>query len=347
MLGAWAAAGAPAGEESAEAHVPPSAEGGIGVVDLELSPATGYVTSGDFDELRCFVLDPGLTDEVYLAAQEIVPGNPAVVHHVTVFVDPARESASQAGPDGSYDCFGGPNLSSADLVGAWVPGMPGLELPADVGIRVPAGSLFVMQVHYHPRGPEAAPDATTVRLRLADGKPQYRAQALSVGNFPAPFGEHDGLLPGPDDDGAPIFRIRAGASGHVESMRLTLSAPTPMRVLAVGNHMHYLGTDMRTTVVHAAPEPGQPAEECLLQTPRWDFSWQRGYLFDAPVEALPELRPGDQIELRCTYDNSLANPQVVAVLNEHGLPQPVDVFLGEQSLDEMCNIGLVVIVPNL
>jgi len=86
-----------------------------------------------------------------------------------------------------------------------------------------------------------------------------------------------------------------------------------------------------------AKEPDtQPAQECLLHIPRWDFNWQRLYRFDGPFEQLPMVRGGDKLRLRCTYNNSLNNPFVAKALADVGLSAPVDVGLGAQTLDEMC-----------
>jgi hypothetical protein len=84
------------------------------------------------------------------------------------------------------------------------------------------------------------------------------------------------------------------------------------------------------------PLSPQPAEECLLQTPQWDFSWQRFYTYDAEITDLPLLTGGDVLEMRCTYDNSLGNPFVRDALREQGMDAPRDVVLGEETLDEMC-----------
>lgn len=46
--------------------------------------------------------------------------------------------------------------------------------------------------------------------------------------------------------------------------------------------------------------------------------------------------PGDYLYLRCTYDNSMSNPYVVEALAQQRLDAPVPVFLGEETLDEMC-----------
>lgn len=86
----------------------------------------------------------------------------------------------------------------------------------------------------------------------------------------------------------------------------------------------------------------QPAEECLLQTPDWDFEWQRYYPYDAEIEALPFVMPGDTFELTCRYDNSMNNPFVREALAEQGLDAPRDVVLGEETLDEMCLLAVTV-----
>ena len=110
--------------------------------------------------------------------------------------------------------------------------------------------------------------------------------------------------------------------------------------------MHYLGQDMKTTIIQANPAPGEPAEECLIQTPQWDFTWQRYYTYDAPLEELPEVRSGDVISLRCTYDNTLSNPFLKRALVEQHLSAPVDVRLGEATLDEMCVAALPLVHLN-
>ena len=48
------------------------------------------------------------------------------------------------------------------------------------------------------------------------------------------------------------------------------------------------------------------------------------------------MRPGDVIDLQCTWDNTLDNPFVQRALADAGLVAPIDINLGESSLDEMC-----------
>jgi hypothetical protein len=49
--------------------------------------------------------------------------------------------------------------------------------------------------------------------------------------------------------------------------------------------------------------------------------------------------------MRCTYNNTMDNPFVAAALSEKGITQTQDVYLGENTTDEMC-LGIYgVLVP--
>jgi hypothetical protein len=165
-----------------------------------------------------------------------------------------------------------------------------------------------------------------------------------VGNFKRTLATGDGLLPGPDDPASgPEFLIPANATAHTETMlwtfRGTKLAVAP-RLYAVGGHMHYVGVDEKITLEHV-----DGSSACLLQIPHWDFDWQRRYDYDAPLEQLPSLAPGDRLNIRCTYDNSLQNPKLSQALAEQGITAAHDVELGESTLDEMCLASLTVIYP--
>jgi len=154
-----------------------------------------------------------------------------------------------------------------------------------------------------------------------------------VGNNNRQHADGTGLQPGPNDTGGIAeFRIPANASGHTETMIYRQSIPIPLPIFAVGTHMHYVGTDMQIDHKIASEE----STECLVETPKWNFNWQRLYDFDTPIEQYPVMKIGDELTMRCTYDNSLANKFVGQALEEQGLKQPMDVHLGEQTLNEMC-----------
>ena len=334
MLLAWAEAGAPQGDVLSPAALPTPPNLNLDRVDLEVAPLAPFAASGDDDEFMCFVLDPELTENKYLIGAQVLPGNPEVVHHVLVYTDPAGASLSQADENGQYKCFGGPNLGDTGLIAAWAPGSFPTVTPDGVGMPLTAGTLLVMQVHYHPRGLDAEPDNTRVQIEWAQDRPDKNAvMALNRNSS----NKRSGLLSGPNDSDPdrPEFLIPAGVSDHTESMEFTLDSG-PYTIFAVGTHMHYVGTDMVINLDRAAPRAEEPSSECLLQTPKWDFNWQRWYNYDAEDADLPVIREGDTLRLRCTYNNTLDNPGVQQALADAGLSAPNDVTLGEETLDEMC-----------
>ena len=54
---------------------------------------------------------------------------------------------------------------------------------------------------------------------------------------------------------------------------------------------------------------------------------------------MPMVSGGDSLRIRCTYDNTLDHEGTRRALEDAGLDAPVDVYLGEGTLDEMC-IGM-------
>jgi Copper type II ascorbate-dependent monooxygenase, N-terminal domain/Copper type II ascorbate-dependent monooxygenase, C-terminal domain len=343
MLAAWSAAGAPQGDPAdapAAYEAPPDAMAGAAI---DLTPDKPYEVAPGADQFRCFVLDPQLDEDVNVGAYAVFPGNSEVVHHVLVYVDPNRESAALADEDGGYSCFGGVGgISAPTLLGGWAPGAAPFELPETIGIPLKAHSLLVMQVHYHPHGTSHGPDATRLALRLQTKEPEFLLENYLIGNAEGPWPGGDGLLPGPNDEGKVEFRIPADTAGHIERMRFTFEFPIPdVAIYGAGAHMHRAGRDLKVEI----DREGEP-RQCLVQTPRWDFDWQRLYSYDGEIEALPRLRSGDTVEIRCTYDNTLRNDALKSQLDEIGLSVPINIFLGESTLDEMCVALLPVLTPN-
>jgi hypothetical protein len=349
MLEQWYQGGAPEGDE---ADAPPPVQlpaDDLPDLDVELEADAPFTASGDEDQFRCFVYDPKLDTTKYVNGLQVVPGNPTVVHHAVLGV-----VAASALPDssGQFDCFAFP---PGQIIYAWTPGGIALELPPNAGAPIQPGNVFVMQIHYHPAGTTAEPDSTRLQLRYATQQPDY-AMVLAGGgciadNLCAPKPNGDGLQAGPADGSGPEFRIPAGVKGHTESLVETrpaacigICAAPEAYIYGAFAHMHYLGKDETVSLHRADPQPGEPEDECLLRTPQWDFSWQRFYIYDSPIESLPRLRSGDQFEVSCSYDNTIDNPWVVKRMAETGQDAPVDVLLGEQSTDEMCGFAVPLLV---
>lgn len=86
-----------------------------------------------------FWVDPEFTEDKWVKAAEVRPGNRAVVHHIIVYVHP-----------------GGRKNKGKDRIflAAYVPGLRSTQLPEGAAKKIPAGSHFQFQVHYTPIGSE-------------------------------------------------------------------------------------------------------------------------------------------------------------------------------------------------
>lgn len=326
LIEAWIADGTPEGDPASAAPLPPWKPEELTGDQVATLPSAGYTLAAGakVDEYRCFSLDPGITGDRWITGLQVEPGNDKIVHHVVLFGDPEGESAALADADGSYPCFGGSNIANSQPLYAWAPGGNPLELPESVGIPVPAGARLVMQVHYHPTGQEES-DATALRLRWTDQKPAHEALMAIIG----------GVLPSQTfssnwDD--PPFQVPAGAKDHVEVWRETIDLPLglDLRIWSIFPHMHLVGVRMDVRIERAGESI------CLGELPHWDFDWQRTYAFDAPYSALPRVQDGDQVVVRCVYDNTMANTSLAKALTEEGIPAPMDTGVGEATFDEMC-----------
>jgi hypothetical protein len=115
---AWAEAGAPLGEVSATAA--PQADDFAPVVEADLTLGMPELYTPDAalsDDYRCFLLDPGFTEDTFIVGYDILPGNTGIVHHTVLFPgSPAQraEADSVNGADGKpgWPCFGGTGLTS-------------------------------------------------------------------------------------------------------------------------------------------------------------------------------------------------------------------------------------------
>jgi hypothetical protein len=328
LVADWVTAGTPEGDPADAVALPTPPD-----LDLQNPSATfqnpsAFTVGGNEDSFICYSIDPGLTSDVWITGLQIVPDNAQVVHHVLVYADPSANSAAVAGPDGSYPCFGTAGVDGANLLGTWVPGAVPIVMPDGVGLPMPAGSRVILAYHYHPTGAGDEIDQSSLALQWVDSKPPYEGLVDLLGNFPtAP-----GLEPGPNDPGGTaLFVIPADVSDHTETMSITLpDLLPPIDLFTVGTHMHYAGVDMKVWLERDGEEI------CLIQTPRWDFNWQRTYNIDAAIGQFPKVQGGDVVKLRCTYNNTLDNPLLAEALASEGLDAPTTVLLGESSIEEMC-----------
>ncbi len=340
-LSDWADAGAPEGDAATAAALPTPPSLTLENPTAQIRPTSTFTPTAGTDVFMCYSFDPGFTQTEYLTGLQVVADETSVVHHVLVGIDSRGTTASDTG---WYECSGG-SLGGADqLIGAWAPGGSPLLTPDGTATQMDPGIRLVMQVHYHPAGATSfGPDATGFDMVYSETPPTQQAIVSLIGNAST---EADGLLPGDGDpSGRATFKIPKDTAGHVETMEFPIPAGGPYSIFRLGTHMHYVGVDELVTVKHKDPLPNEAETECLIQTPHWDFNWQRSYQYDAPIADLPQLREGDTLTLRCTYDNVLTNPGVQQLLADTGETATHVVRLGETTDDEMCLIGAGLVLP--
>lgn len=301
LIRKWSAEGAPEGNPADIPPAPKFASGWkLGTPDAVLQPKAAYTVAADGDDVyRCFVIPTDDSEDRYLCAVEVHPGNRRVVHHIILYLDTSGRARALAGgdPSASYTSFGGPGFPATGSLGGWAPGMDPIQMPQGTGLLLPKGADIVMQVHYHKDGkPET--DLTQVGLYFAKYPVDKRLQIMAAIN--------------------PMIRIPAGDSRY--AARATLPVLTNVTLLGVMPHMHLLGHDM---IVTATLPDGQ--KKLLVNVPDWDFNWQTIYMYKNPIH----LPKGASIDLVAHYDNSTDNPR------NPNIP-PKLVTWGEQTTDEMC-----------
>ncbi len=173
----WIANGTPYGDE---ADLPPKPEDKgawvLGEPDLTVKMTAPFTPARGKDVYRCFVLPTGLTEDQYVSAIDILPGNRRIVHHVIVYLDSSGEAEKLDAKDEEpgYDCYGGPgfDLGGSNLLsllvngytlGGWGPGARPERLPEGIGMRLGKAARIVMQVHYYTGG-RTGEDQTSIGL---------------------------------------------------------------------------------------------------------------------------------------------------------------------------------------
>jgi hypothetical protein len=363
-VGKGAAAARPDQHSSAPAPPPVALRAGERFETLAVpgGPYTPSAPAGSMDDYHCFLLDPQLAADTFVTGTDVLPGNPAVVHHAILFrVEPGQVAAAEAydaaTPGRGWTCFGGSALphdtgspvaalDSAPWLAAWAPGGGESVLQRGTGMLLPQGSRVVLQVHYNLRQ-GVAPDSTRVRLRLArqgaDLEPLHTMLLVAPVELPCTPRESGDLCDRDRSLADLTARFGASAGRTVAGLHLlcggSLVEPragntqhcdrqvdTAMTVQAVAGHMHLLGRSISVTL-----NPGRPRERTLLNRPVWDFDNQGA----TPLAKPARVRPGDTLRVTCRHDATLRS-----MLPELQGQEPRYVTWGEGTADEMC-LGIV------
>ena len=299
-LAAWADTGAAEGNPK-DAPAPLTFVTGwnIGKPDMEFEMPKDYrVPAKGTIEYTYYVIPTGFTEDRWVRAAEVRPGNRKVVHHVIAFIrDPGSKWLKDAVPGEPFVPKKGQGEGaglSQFLVG-YAPGAVPEALKPGQARLVKAGSDIVLQMHYTAAGEEQS-DRSKVGVVFAKEPPTERIVTLAAMNTK--------------------FVIPAGAENHKVESSITLDRETTMTTLIP--HMHVRGKAFEYRVVYPTGETQE-----LLRVPRYDFNWQQPYVPEKPI-VLPK---GSRIECTAWFDNSANNP--------HNPDPKSEVKWGDQSWEEM------------
>jgi len=308
-LVAWVDAGAPEGD--AKYKLPPLAfQDGWNInpdVIVEMPKDFQVKASGTIN-YQFIRVKGNFTEDVWVKAAEMRPGNPAVVHHMKAWVLPPGSRWMEHTVAGeAYEQGMGRNAISEgnDIIGKFNPGLGAQNFDVDGGSAkfVPKGSDIVFEIHYTAVG-KATTDRSKVGLVLAKAPPARRF-FLSAGPT-----ANNLVIPAGDGDAEVVSEVTVG----LDDAKLVYAQP----------HMHLRGKDFELRAVYPTGET-----ETLFKG-KFDFEWQMGYDFAKPIP----LPKGTRLIGISHFDNSA---------NNKFNPDPTqEVRWGPQNWDEMsnCFVGL-------
>ena len=289
---------------------PPRSSGAwqLGTPDLVVAVPTPYLLDADGPDIsRVFVLPIPIAAVRYVRGIEFHPGNPKVVHHANIRIDPtsASRALDAADPAPGYEGLLAHSAVYPDghFLG-WTPGQAAPLLPGGLSWRLSPGSDFVVEVHMKP-----------------SGKPEALAPSIGIYFGEGPSGQTPAML----RLGRQNIDIAAGEKAYASEDSFVL--PVDAEVLAVQPHAHYRARDVKG--IATLPDGTM---RWLIYIKDWDFRWQHVYRYVTPF-MLPR---GTTVSVRYTFDNSADNPR-------NPVQPPTRVTWGQWSQDEMGDLWIQVL----
>jgi hypothetical protein len=245
-----------------------------------------------------------------VTAIDMKPTARGAVHHVLYFADPNGKAHEKK--QGTEPGFNGMRPSASIALGGFALGAQPGKFPEGFAMKVPKGSDFVVQYHFHPTG-KAEAEKSVLGFYFAKEAPKRQMSRIQMPPHYSLFSALD-IPPGEKD-----FVIRD-----------SYTLPVAVDAIAVGAHAHYIARQMKLTATFPDGEV-----KTLLWIKDWDFAWQDRYYFKDLV-ALPK---GTKLDTEIHWDNSAKNPR-------NPSSPPVRVTWGEESKDEMGSVSLIVATRN-
>ncbi len=314
-ISAWAAGGAPAGDER-EVPVPRKWAQGWNIPQPDLvvtMPKPVQIPARGEVEYTYEIVPTHFAEDRWVQMSEFRPGSPAHLHHAVVYIRPPDSQWLRHAPVGepfTASMLNDPlerreaHETTSDLLLVYAPGSSPDEWPEGMAKFVPAGSDLVFQMHYTTNG-SADQDQTRIGLAFAKAPPKQRVITLQLNN-------HALIIPPGVDD----FRVEVQGT-----------LPNDATLLSLFPHMHLRGKRFEYDIVH---EDG--SVEVLLRV-NYHFHWQLSYR----LAERRQLKAGTRLRAIAWYDNSKNNP--------HNPDPTKTVTWGDQTSDEMMAGFFDVAVP--
>jgi hypothetical protein len=305
----WIDAGARAGDPAdapAPIRWPGAEEWGIGQPDFVYRmPQPFAVPKSGTLEYQFFRVKLDLDQDRWFRAVEIKPGNPEVVHHVTLHVAPSLSQQRFGGVAIMAQLYG-LNGERAHLINDFVPGdtYNAKIYPPEQAVLIPKHSDLIFEVHYTPNNRAATTDQSMVAFQWAQAPPREQVHTKV---FRRPTG---GFRIPPHDS-----HYRLEDTYHFEH---------DVEIDAIRPHFHLRGKSFRLELIERDPQTDEIRQRrTVLSVPVFDPAWQRTYELATPLA----LAAGTELLATGHFDNSSLNPNN---------PDPsAEVTWGQQTTDEM------------
>jgi mono/diheme cytochrome c family protein len=265
-------------------------------------PATGTIN------YKNILVKAHFTEDVWVEAAEMRPGNPQVVHHMRGVVrGPGSHWMEDAVPGVAYEAGDeemNTNEEGEDLLGKFNPGLGAQSFNVGGSAKfVRKGSDFVFNIHYTAIG-KPATDRSKIGLVFAKHPPTSH---YITANVPTAYNL---VIPAGDSNAEVVSEV---------------TVQNEAKLVYVQPHMHLRGKDYELRLIYPTGE-----SETVFKG-KWDFNWQIGYDLAKPI-VLPK---GTRIVGISHFDNSA---------NNRFNPDPQkEILWGPQNWDEMSAafLGLV------
>jgi hypothetical protein len=306
---AWVKSGAKEGNPKDLPAAPVFATGWHIQPDVVLTIPETEVAAGNQDDYEYIYVPTNFTEDKWVHAAEVVPGDRRVVHHATVSVVPAEkvpklieshggaEDVDQfhyrtgkvnhmkpSAPVSDDGCATPDDPAIKSYTSGDVNHVPSIYLPGHLAetrppgyaLKIPAGSYLQFQIHYSNRLGHAVKDNTSIGLVFAKEPVRHEVAQYEIWNN--------------------WFEIPPGDGNHKVTSCFTL--PKDVTVVAYTAHMHFRGKSMSTEAIYPDGH-----HELIFNVPKYDFRWQETYFLKDQF-VMPK---GTKLVTTAYFDNSPNN----------------------------------------